>query len=299
MCVAGDELFVAGPADVVDERYAYRNPDVPDVRTLLARQEEAYAGRQGGNLWVVDKNAGNVVARYAIDSIPVFDGMSTANGRLYVSDVEGNVTCYTATGLQTLRSLEGQPIQTMWDEPEDPKYLLPLPEPKEGDFTVVRGASVTASDLGYRLRANSQDAIAIALKKLDKPITGTVTFRLKMKPVQDAQGLLRNGFLVFGSSGREPELVKCGMRFQPQQATIIEGSLKGAQKPLAGAAVDAPDATGLEAVVTVNLDAQSVTYIANGVEIKAELSTPLEEITHVGYANTGALIDLTQIYIEH
>ena len=26
MCIAGDQLFVAGPPDVVDERYAYRHP---------------------------------------------------------------------------------------------------------------------------------------------------------------------------------------------------------------------------------------------------------------------------------
>ena len=33
-------------------------PTIPDVKALLERQEEAYAGRQGGQLWVVDKGDG-------------------------------------------------------------------------------------------------------------------------------------------------------------------------------------------------------------------------------------------------
>ena len=35
-------------------------PDDPDVQALLARQEEAYAGQQGGQLWVVNKTDGQV-----------------------------------------------------------------------------------------------------------------------------------------------------------------------------------------------------------------------------------------------
>ena len=48
------------------------------------------------------------------------------------------------------------PLQTKWDEPEDPKYLLPLPEPKDADFITVRGCKVFASELGYRLQSQQQ-----------------------------------------------------------------------------------------------------------------------------------------------
>ena len=87
MCIAGDRLFVAGSPDVVDESYSYRNPDDPEVLALLKRQEDAYAGKAGGALWVVDKSKGQAVARYALDTIPVFDGMVDGGGRLFLSTV--------------------------------------------------------------------------------------------------------------------------------------------------------------------------------------------------------------------
>jgi outer membrane protein assembly factor BamB len=131
MCVAGDQLLVAGPADVVDERYAYRHPDDPNVQALLAQQERAYAGEYGGRLWVVQKADGKAIARYALDTIPVFDGMAAAGGRLYLSTIDGRVKSLTARGIAALPSLDAQSLSTRWDTPEDSKYLMPLPEPKD------------------------------------------------------------------------------------------------------------------------------------------------------------------------
>ncbi|MFQ5809206.1 MAG: PQQ-binding-like beta-propeller repeat protein, partial [Armatimonadota bacterium] len=65
MVVAGDVLLVSGPPDVVDERYAYHNPDDANVRALLGRQVEAFAGRHGGQLWMLSKSDGKLLARYA------------------------------------------------------------------------------------------------------------------------------------------------------------------------------------------------------------------------------------------
>ena len=294
MCVSGDQLFVAGPPDVVDERYAYRNPDNPDVRTLLARQEEAYAGGQGGLLWVVDKTDGKATARYALDTIPVFDGMAAAGGRLYLSTIDGCLKSFTASGVAALPSLD-TPLETKWDEPEDPKYLLPLLEPKDADFTTVRGCKVFASEMGYCLRANGKDALGVALKKLEEPITGTATFRTKIRAVPESQGLLRNGFLAFGGSAKEAELVKCGVRLQLQKASIIQGPFQEEEKTSVSATVDVPETTALEAVVTVDLAAGKVTYVANGVKLEAKLKSPLRAITHLGYVMEGALIDVAPI----
>ena len=297
MCVAGDQLFVAGPADLVDERFAYRNPDDSDVRTLLARQEEAYAGRLGGLLWVVDKTDGRAVSRHALDAVPVFDGFAAAQGRLYVSTVDGRLKSLTASGIAAL-SLDAQPIQTKWDKPEDPKYLLPLPESKETDFATVKGCTVFASDLGYRLRANGKKTIGVALKKLDKPITGTATFRTKIRAVSGGKGLLKNGYLAFGASAKEADLVKCGVRLQPQSASIVQGTSKEKKQRTVSAKVDAPDAKGLDAIVTVDLTSQEITYVANGVKLEAKLVSPLDAITHVGYVMDSALIDVAPIEIE-
>ena len=74
MCVAGEQLFLAGPPDVVDERFACRNPFDPDVRTLLERQEDAYAGRLGGQLWVVNKADGRLTAAFRAGGVTWFMG---------------------------------------------------------------------------------------------------------------------------------------------------------------------------------------------------------------------------------
>jgi hypothetical protein len=295
MCVAGEQLILAGPPDVVDERLAYWNPDDPEIRTLLARQEDAYAGRLGGQLWLVNKSDGRPIARHALNTIPVFDGLAAAGGRLYLSTIDGHVKSFTASGLSALPSLDAQPLQTLWDKPEDAGYLLPLPEPKDADFHKVSGCKVFASELGYRLRANGKDTVALALKKLDKPIVGKVTFRTRIRAVQEAEGLLRNGYLAFGNSTQEAELVKCGVRLKTQAAAVIQGPFGGNGQT---AKVDAPDDKGLEATVTVDLAAQTVTYIANGVKLEAPLKSPLSAITYLGYVIDSAMIDVSPIEIE-
>jgi hypothetical protein len=298
MCVVGDQLLVAGPPDVVDERFAYRNPDNPHVRTLLARQEEAYAGGHGGRLWVVNKADGKVIARYALDTIPVFDGMASAGGCLYLSTIDGRVKSFAASGVRALPSLDAEPLETKWDGAEDPEYLLPLPEPKDADFATVKGCKVFASEMGYRLRANDRETLGVALKKLDKPITGSVTFRTRIRAVPEAQGLLRNGYLAFGGNAKEADLIKCGVRLQPQRASIVQGPFEDKEPTSVSAKVDAPEAKGLEAVVTIDLAAQKVTYIANGAKLEAKLESPLRAITHLGYVMAGALIDVAPIEIE-
>jgi hypothetical protein len=126
MTVAADTLFVAGPPDVVDERQAFHNPDDPEIQAKLQRQVEAYEGRAGGQLWAMIKSNGNVINRYALNTIPVFDGMAAASNSLYMATVDGHVTCFAEDGRAPLKKIgDNKPIQTAWDKPEDPAYLLP------------------------------------------------------------------------------------------------------------------------------------------------------------------------------
>ncbi len=297
MVVAGDTLFAAGPPDVVDERYAYRNPDDANVQKLLVRQVEAFEGRHGGQLWAVGKNDGKVTGRYALDTIPVFDGMAVADGRLYMAMVDGRVRCLAAAGIAGLPTIDDQPLQIRWDEPEDPSYLLPLPEPKNEDFDRVTRCDVFSSDLGYRLRAKGTKQVGLALNKLAQPITGSATFKTRVRAVPQGAGMLRNGFLAFGDGVDDASLVKCGARLQTQQTLLIQGPLLdgGTTK---SAPLDAPEARGAEIVVKVDLKAQKVTYTANGVTLEVELARPLKSITHVGYAMESALIDVAPIDIQ-
>ncbi|MHC4680878.1 MAG: outer membrane protein assembly factor BamB family protein, partial [Planctomycetota bacterium] len=91
MVVAGETMFIAGPPDVLraekeqgEQALALKNPD-----EVLA----AWEGRKGALLHAVAAETGKTLAEYKLDSAPVFDGMSAANGRLYLSMKNGSMLC--------------------------------------------------------------------------------------------------------------------------------------------------------------------------------------------------------------
>ena len=77
MVRTSNALFAAGPPDVCD-------PDDP-----LAALE----GRRGGVLMNFDASDGRKVAEHHLDAPPVFDGLSAAAGRLYLSAADGKLRC--------------------------------------------------------------------------------------------------------------------------------------------------------------------------------------------------------------
>ena len=82
MVRAGDTIFVAGSPDTVD-------PQDP---------HGAWEGRKGGLLAAVGASDGQPRAEYRLPAPPVWDGMSAAHGRLYLSTLDGRVICLSAKG---------------------------------------------------------------------------------------------------------------------------------------------------------------------------------------------------------
>jgi len=78
MVRAGDYLFAAGVPDVVD-------PNDPVA---------AFEGRQGALLQVFSTKDGSLVNSHSLSSLPAFDGLSAAAGRLYLATREGRVICF-------------------------------------------------------------------------------------------------------------------------------------------------------------------------------------------------------------
>ena len=295
MTVAANTLFIAGPPDLLDERRAFYHPDDPDVQAELKRQAEALEGPSGGYLWALTKTNGKLLTRLSLDTIPVFDGMAAAADSLYITTVDGRMLGLTGTRGTALRRVDDRPSRCAWNKPEDPNYLLPPVERKEGDFAKVTRCRVVASKLGYRLRATGKKQVAVAVKKLDLPITGSVTFRTRIKAVKGGDGLLSNGYLAFGGGANDAALIKCGARLRAQNASIIQGPLlKGKSK---GAKINAPDDKGLEIVVKVDLKNQNIVYTADGVTVEAKIQQPLQSITYVGYVIDSALIDFAPVEI--
>jgi outer membrane protein assembly factor BamB len=76
MVLADRTLFIAGP--------------LGDTHTSL----DAYQGKQGVRLMAVDSEDGRQLAAWELDSIPVFDGMAAAAGKLFVPTNRGQLICF-------------------------------------------------------------------------------------------------------------------------------------------------------------------------------------------------------------
>ena len=78
MVLAGDCLFAAGI------------PDIVDSKDPLA----AFEGRKGALLEIFSTQDGSRLKSYPLSSMPAFDGMSAAGGRLYLATHGGKVCCF-------------------------------------------------------------------------------------------------------------------------------------------------------------------------------------------------------------
>ena len=96
MVLGKDRLFIAGPPDVADEtKMLGYLPGADDgINRQLKAQNDAWQGKRGGLLRAVSIEDGRKLAEYKLDNIPVFDGMSAAGGRLFLSLKDGRVVCF-------------------------------------------------------------------------------------------------------------------------------------------------------------------------------------------------------------
>ena len=98
MVKAGPTLFVAGPPDLVDEEESFRllvNRE-GTIAAKLARQDAALAGSEGGMLRAISASDGKTTAEMKLKSLPVWDGLVAARGRLYMATIDGSVVCLGA-----------------------------------------------------------------------------------------------------------------------------------------------------------------------------------------------------------
>jgi outer membrane protein assembly factor BamB len=77
MVLAGEQLFVAGPPDVVD----------------AVDPMAAFEGRKGALLRAYSAMDGTMLAEHKLQAPPVFDGLIAANGQLFLSLENGTILC--------------------------------------------------------------------------------------------------------------------------------------------------------------------------------------------------------------
>ena len=95
MVLAKNKLFVVGPADVIDEEATFQKLTEKDasVEQLLAHQDDILNGKEGSRLLTVNIDSGDIEHSLELDTLPAWDGMAGANGRLYLSTRDGQVVC--------------------------------------------------------------------------------------------------------------------------------------------------------------------------------------------------------------
>ncbi len=88
-------LFLAGPPDVMDERSVSRKLKEEETKKILARQTGILKGSEGALLMSVSAETGEKISELKLESLPSFDGMSAAGGKLFLTFEDGTVACYS------------------------------------------------------------------------------------------------------------------------------------------------------------------------------------------------------------
>jgi len=94
MVLTEDALYIAGPADVLDEVDLWHKPENDELKQAAVEQTRAVRGRDGGSLLAISTADGSRLAKVDLPSPPVFDGMIAADGKLMLSLMDGSVVCY-------------------------------------------------------------------------------------------------------------------------------------------------------------------------------------------------------------
>jgi len=94
-----DHLIVAGPANPLPEGPVEQFPRKSRYTPEQARTaQEAWDGKHGIKLLFVEAATGAVARALDLGALPVFDGMSVADGRIYLACQDGSLRCFSGPG---------------------------------------------------------------------------------------------------------------------------------------------------------------------------------------------------------
>jgi len=97
LVLVGDTLFMAGPPriDTAKTREILKaaTTDEYELPPALRDAADTFAGRKGGALCAIGKAGSEEASGVRLATVPVFDGLIAAIGRLYVSMKDGAVVC--------------------------------------------------------------------------------------------------------------------------------------------------------------------------------------------------------------
>jgi hypothetical protein len=97
MVLADQTLCLVGPPDFTNEHEAFAQLSTRDSQVLdqLEQQDEALHGAKGSKLMIVNADTSEVLFTRDLDLLPVWDGLATAKGTLFLSTTDGRVVTFT------------------------------------------------------------------------------------------------------------------------------------------------------------------------------------------------------------
>lgn len=154
----------------------------------------------------------------------------------------------------------------------------PAGKDSTGNFDVVLGANLTATEFGYSM---SPEAEGLAFQKLKEPITEQATIRLKYRSVQK-DGVTRNGALVLASKPTNTASFKIGTAIGMNQHVAFSGGWGNVGNAAAKKATFKPEDT-FDVVVTLNLSKGTGSAVINGSTLKFDLPPEMKSVQYLGF----------------
>lgn len=98
MALAQKTLFIAGPEDVVDEEDAVARMTKGDetILPLVKQMDDNLEGKNGAKLLAVDTTTGKVLSTTTLSSPPTWDGLTAAQGSVFLTTLSGKLQCLSA-----------------------------------------------------------------------------------------------------------------------------------------------------------------------------------------------------------
>ena len=87
------KLYIAGPPNVLSLESVVKKFSTPETQEILKKQDALLVGNTDAILQVVSCEDGSKLSELQLDSVPVFDGMAAAYGKLYIIMKDGTVQC--------------------------------------------------------------------------------------------------------------------------------------------------------------------------------------------------------------
>jgi hypothetical protein len=94
MVLANNTLFIAGPPYIVNENDIFGKFHTYQTQAKIKWQVDALHGMEGSILQAVSASDGKKLAEYRLKSLPIFDGLIAAKGKLYLCTKKGEIICF-------------------------------------------------------------------------------------------------------------------------------------------------------------------------------------------------------------